>query len=91
MSRSYKKPWVKDPANRYMKKLYARAYRRVSRHIIEKLKDGICQFPSIYNEYYEDYCDKIMGMLPHRRDIMNMYDICDFRFPCTKVIGGKRK
>lgn len=62
MSRSYRKPWVKDPANSYMKKIHARKMRRIIHQIMKCLKDyevgpEIPHYREVTNQY--DVCDFI--------------------------------
>lgn len=78
MSRSYKKPWVKDPANRYMKRMYAQAYRSHVHKIEKSLK--ISPYYGFFKDWQTDQIDTLVNKLPHRRDVFNQYDICDFKF-----------
>lgn len=72
MSRSYKKPWVKDPANRYMKKIHARAFR-----------SRCNQISKVYTKHWfrwdveGTYLDPVY---PSKHEITNQYDICDYIF-----------
>lgn len=86
MSRSYRKPWVKDPNNRKMKKISARIYRsrcrQISRvftkHWIDPLWVAFCEI----NEDYQNL--DLVGYddpaYPHRRQVIGQYDVCDYRF-----------
>ena len=60
MSISYRKPWIKDPANSYMKKIHARKMRRITHQIMKSLIDyelgpEIPHYRSVSNQY--DICD----------------------------------
>lgn len=83
MSRSYRKPYVKDPANSRMKRVAARVYRHTCRQITYIYAkhwvqwgctcDGDCTFCPLDDPEYQ-----------HRHVLVNQYDICDFRFYCNK-------
>lgn len=77
MSRSYRKPWIKDPANRYMKKLYARAYRRSCRQISHVFRKGWID-PMLLGILEVD--DQEEPVYPHKHEVMDPYDICDYSF-----------
>lgn len=111
MSRSYRKPWVKDPKNSWMKRVYAKAYRRTCRQISHVLKtrwnddlmyyddnwgwhsaDGTLVHAPLYplKDFY------LCPIYPHRREIINQYSICDFKFfisrGCiTHFVEGERR
>lgn len=69
MSRSRKLPWVKDKGT-YAKILSNRMYRRKCRNILNSIKiDGIRPGQLILDEL----------KFPLRREIMNQYDVCDWR------------
>lgn len=85
MSRSYRKPWIKDPANRYMKILHARKMRRITRqitHVWTKEHPNDWWLWCTCDEW-ED-CTICRGMhepiYPHRYEIDDPWDICDFRY-----------
>lgn len=97
MSRSYRKPWVKDPSNSYMKKIYARAFRRTCRQISHVFKTRWDDDLALYEFFewegspeedtwsfvksYKEVDDwGFEPVYPHRRDIINMYAVCDYRF-----------
>jgi hypothetical protein len=69
MSRSRKKePWVKDPANTYMKKIHARKMRRCVNQIMH-----------VFKYHYREGDDPV---IPHYRSVTNQYDICDYKMYC---------
>lgn len=67
MSRSYKKPWLKDPSNSYMKKIHARAFRSRCRQISRV--------------FTKDFTFGLVDpVYPSKHEITNQYDICDYCF-----------
>lgn len=75
MSRSFKEPWIKDPANRYMKKIAARVYRRVTKQITDDWrKAGREQDDPEY---------------PHRNALVNPWSVCDFIWPAWRHVNKK--
>lgn len=93
MSRSYRKPWIKDPANTRMKILHARRMRRITRQITDLWAKTHPDEHSVYCycdlEWDEDidcwgpcpHSNISYGpVYPHSYEITNPYDVCDFRF-----------
>lgn len=71
MSRSTKKPWVKDPSNSYMKKIHARRMRRKIHQILQVFKQD--------QEHWD-----VGPYIPKDDEVTNPYDICDYIFYCPK-------
>jgi len=69
MSRSYKKPWIKDPANRYMKKVSSRM-----------MRSNVNQILQVFKTKRDSY--DIGPDIPDRKVKINQYNICDFIFYC---------
>lgn len=72
MSRSYRKPWAKDPSNSKGKKIFSRAYRSRCRQI-----SRVWSKHWISPCFMDEYLDPIY---PSKHEIMDQYDICDYRF-----------
>lgn len=79
MSRSYKKPWLKDPANSYMKRIHARRFRRMVHQTVKQFRyDPLWDY---CGEGMEWKCETPMDInIPHYRSVTNQYDICDYIF-----------
>lgn len=93
MSRSYRKPWVKDPANRYMKTVHARRMRRIANQITGHWtkthpdeSSWYCWCDLEWNEDIDSWgpCshshEPLGPQYPHSYEITNPYDIYDYRF-----------
>lgn len=102
MSRSYRKPWAKDPRNSYMKKVAARIYRSHCRQISRVFtKHWIDPLWIAISEAEENkwcglvFIDSWLGYddphYPHRRELINQWDVCDWRFRVRKIYYRGRK
>lgn len=98
MSRSYRKPWIKDPANRYMKRVHAQAYRSRckqimkvwTKHWIDPMLEAMVYEFDFRLEFfdkdsYQGYDDPVF---PSKHEINNQYDIYDFNFCIYKESFG---
>jgi len=82
MSRSYKQPWIKDPSNRYMKKVAARVYRRCTKQLTEQYRKGWAMWQNLdMDEDAPDYLFHLDPEYPHRNALVNQYTVCDFIRP----------
>jgi hypothetical protein len=83
MSRSYRKPWVKD-SNPDLRKCHARAVRRNAKQVLHEFKKT--HFPEwsilFWESYeYEEYWETSPEPeFRHWKSIINQWDICDWRF-----------
>ena len=84
MSRSYKKPWLKDPSNSYMKKIHARIMRRKVRQILTEYKKTMLpEWETFFwlGKDWDVYLRTPDGPeIPHYREVTNQYDVCDYCF-----------
>lgn len=94
MSRSYRKPWVRDHP-KGVKTLHARRERRIIKQLVKPwrltyqdmedfeydiyLEDGV--FYPIFTKVTMYISSSPEPILPSRKEITNPYDISDFRFP----------
>lgn len=87
MSRSYKKPWIKDKGT-YLKKVCSRTHRHACRQIchVHRKKinaaDRNCKICAGATEYAMEHCGLCIeiSFFPLRNELVNQWDVCDWRF-----------
>lgn len=92
MSRSTKKPFVKDPNNAWGKKRSARSYRshvRQVNHVWLKKWDSIANGRWWFIEYAPT--EEFDPVYKDRRSIIDPWDVCDYRFYWPKDPVSYRK
>lgn len=89
MSRSYKRPWIKDPSNSPMKKVAARVYRRSTRQITETFRKG-WEWGQDF-DVEDDTPDAFLQdpEYPHRYALVDPYTVCDFITPALKYVNKR--
>lgn len=92
MSRSIKKPWIKDPSNSWMKRIHSRRMRRISNSILSKFAqewDKNCWHSGEGNEWR--IYTPIEPVFPIKHQVTNQYNICDYIMYCKDDVKYTRK
>lgn len=76
MSRSFKKPYIKDKGT-YMKQVSARGFRHRCRQISKKYRKELSPDPYWFMWYYDVWIED--PAYPLRRELVNEWDVCDWR------------
>jgi hypothetical protein len=91
MGKSYKEPWVKDPANSYMKRIHNRRVRRSVNQILHVFKKNWDSFWWFVGEGSGNIIKSSPEPeIPDPKSVTNQYDICDYIFYDSSP-KGKRK
>lgn len=84
MSRSYRKPWLKDNGGKSgipMKTIHARRYRRICKVLTKKnAKDRVNEVVIDSNEWGYPELYYLEPEYPHRWSVSDPYDLCDWRW-----------
>ncbi len=92
MSRSVKKPWVKDSSNTWMKPLHSRKRRRITNTILQKFTKEWDKDWWYSGEGHEwRFYSPIVPLFPVDDEITEQYDICDYIFYCKNDVKYTRK
>lgn len=101
MSRSYRKPWIKEH-QRNVKTIHNRRERRIIKQLVKKYSTNFYQERSCWGcecgeEPWVSYIDPCPFIytdhyppLPSRREMTDSYSISDYRFPWTDPQGYRK-
>jgi hypothetical protein len=105
MSRSYRKPWIKEhQRNLSNKTIHNRRERRIIRQLVKPWKvrynenwlyeinlSELYEFPNGWTYEFSKLANSpIEPPLPSRREMTDTYDISDYRFPWTDPQGYRK-